>query len=312
MENRAHHWLIALVVAALLHAAVALALVRTPSSEVARIVTIAIELGPGDSGSDGRQPGTGADGDGGEPAGDAAEDARIEQTSDAREPELNPTPDSIAEAEPEPEREQEPEQGPESESTIGPSPIAEVVPPVPKPEPVVVETPAPSPKVAEKPAPQPKVVERPRPSPKPSPKPPTKGASAPRVAGESRTGMGESGLSARGQGSGAGTGKGGGSKSGSSEGQSRYYGKLAAWLARHKRYPAAARRSRQTGTVRVTFTIDRNGRVLSKRIVASSGHSALDQEVEAMLRRASPMPKIPRELGGSTLTVTLPVVFNLR
>jgi protein TonB len=64
--------------------------------------------------------------------------------------------------------------------------------------------------------------------------------------------------------------------------------------------------------VRVTFTIDRNGRVLSKRIVASSGHAALDKEVEAMLRRASPMPKIPRELGRSTLTVTLPVVFTLR
>ena len=62
----------------------------------------------------------------------------------------------------------------------------------------------------------------------------------------------------------------------------------------------------------MTLTINRSGRVLSKRIVGSSGHKALDKEVEARLRRASPMPKIPSEIGRSTLTVTLPVVFNLR
>lgn len=302
MKNRAHHWLIALIIAALLHAAVALALVRTPPPEVARIVTIAIELGP--SGSGGGQAGTGAAGDGGEPAGDDPEDARIEQLPDPRderEPEMNPTPDSLAEAEPE----REPDQEPISESTSVPAPTAEVVPPVPKPEPAVVETPAPSSQVVDKSKPEPEVVQRPWPSPKPTRKSAAKGASAPTLAGESH-------LATRGKGSGARAGEGSGSKSGSAAGQSRYYGKLAAWLNRHKRYPAAARRSRQTGTVRVRFTIDRKGRVLSKRIVSSSGHSALDKEVEAMLRRANPMPKIPRELDRSTLTVTLPVIFNLR
>ena len=303
MENRACHWLIALVVAALLHAAIALALVRTPPPQVARLITIAIELEPGGNGRAGGQAGADTDAGGGEPAGDAAEDAPIERT-------------------PGPPDEREPE--PEAESATEPAPTVEAVPPVPKPEPAVVETPAPSPKVAERPKPKPKVAKKPRPKPKPGvaskpkprPKPrsPAERTSAPKVAGESRAGTAESGLVARGKGSGSGTGKGSGSGKGkgSAKRRSRYYGELAAWLDRHKRYPAAARRRRQTGTVRVTFTIDRQGRVLSKRIVSSSGHAALDKEVEAMLRRASPMPKIPRELGRSTLTVTLPVVFNLR
>jgi protein TonB len=104
----------------------------------------------------------------------------------------------------------------------------------------------------------------------------------------------------------------GGMGKGSAESKAHYYSRLAAWLERHKRYPVAAQRRRQTGTVRVTFTIDRQGRVLSEHILSSSGHDVLDKEVMAMLRRASPMPNIPKELGHNTVTVTVPVVFDLR
>lgn len=92
----------------------------------------------------------------------------------------------------------------------------------------------------------------------------------------------------------------------------RYHATLAAWLARHKRYPEPARRRQEQGTVRVTFSIDRQGRLLSHRIESSSGHPVLDQEVKAMLQRASPMPPIPANLGQSTLTITVPINFSLR
>lgn len=104
----------------------------------------------------------------------------------------------------------------------------------------------------------------------------------------------------------------GGSGSGGEASASNYYGRLATWLARHKRYPIQARRLRQEGVVKVTFTIASNGRVVSKQITQSSGHDLLDQEVQAMLKRASPLPRIPSSLGRSSLTVTLPVAFNLR
>lgn len=64
--------------------------------------------------------------------------------------------------------------------------------------------------------------------------------------------------------------------------------------------------------MRLTFTIDRQGRLLSHRIAASSGHPLLDQEVKAMVQRASPMPSIPAALGKSRLTITVPISFTLR
>lgn len=304
MENRAYHWLIALVVATLVHAAVALALVRTPPPEVARRVLIAIDLAP-DSRGDGGQAGSGAEDNAGATTDDAAKDARADQPPDVHdEPEPQPsrTPDLRAEA--------KPEQTLSSESTTDLTPPSNSVPPRPKPEPAVVKTAAPRPKVVETPKPKPKpAVTR-----KPKPRVAAEQADGTDLAVQSRAGTDKSGQTARGHvsGTGAGKGCGRGTAPGSAKSPSSYHGQLAAWLNRHKRYPPAARRNRQTGTVRVTFTIDRNGRVLSKRIVASSGHAALDNEVEAMLRRASPMPKIPQELGRSTLTVTLPVVFNLR
>jgi len=92
----------------------------------------------------------------------------------------------------------------------------------------------------------------------------------------------------------------------------RYLGQLAAWLNRHKRYPRQARRRHQEGTVQLYFVMDRQGRVLSHRIVSGSGHRLLDEAAEKMLSRAGPLPAIPPELALSTLEVTVPITFSLR
>lgn len=109
-----------------------------------------------------------------------------------------------------------------------------------------------------------------------------------------------------------GTGRGGAGRGGSPASAGQYFRQLATWLNRHKRYPSQARRRREQGTVKVQFTIDRNGRLLSHRILSSSGHARLDQEAEAMLKRASPMPAIPAALNRSRVTVTLPINFSLQ
>lgn len=207
--------------------------------------------------------------------------------------------------------------------------------------------PAPTAKAEPKPEPKPQPTRRPEPKPKPNasattakrdsdpPAPPrTRAPTAkpPNAASASvsgsrkgqgtRSGSGHSASQdAQGAGRGSGSGRGSSSESGSGSGSGRgsgsasaanYSGRLASWLNRHKRYPAQARRQRAQGTVKVRFTIDRNGRLLSHQIVSSSGHRLLDQEAEAMLKRASPMPAIPAELNRSRLTVTLPVNFSLR
>jgi protein TonB len=81
-------------------------------------------------------------------------------------------------------------------------------------------------------------------------------------------------------------------------------------LERNKRYPSEARSRGEQGVTRLAFSIDRQGRLLSSRIVASSGSAALDAETLAMVQRAQPFPPPPPDLAGSEMTV--PVSFNIR
>jgi protein TonB len=80
-------------------------------------------------------------------------------------------------------------------------------------------------------------------------------------------------------------------------------------LERNKRYPSEARSRGEQGVTRLAFSIDAQGRLLSSRIVASSGSAALDAETLALVRRAEPFPPPPPELAGNELTV--PVSFNI-
>jgi protein TonB len=81
-------------------------------------------------------------------------------------------------------------------------------------------------------------------------------------------------------------------------------------LERNKRYPSEARSRGEHGVARLAFSIDGTGRLLSSRIVTSSGSAALDAETLALVQRAQPFPPPPPELAGSELTV--PVSFNIR
>lgn len=110
---------------------------------------------------------------------------------------------------------------------------------------------------------------------------------------------------------GSGAGNGDGSRLTPQAARHPWFGQLKAWLQRHKTYPAALRKAKQQGTVEVTFTISRRGELLSAAVARSSGVAALDQAALDMLRRASPMPVIPAELGLERLTLTIPVEFSL-
>lgn len=83
-------------------------------------------------------------------------------------------------------------------------------------------------------------------------------------------------------------------------------------LERHKSYSPAARERGETGEVELAFSIDREGRVLSTRIVKSSGHPALDESAMTTVRRAAPFPPAPDGFGGEKFDFTVPVKFNIR
>ena len=97
---------------------------------------------------------------------------------------------------------------------------------------------------------------------------------------------------------------------GTDDGRAAWLGELRAQLQRAKRYPAAAAAEHQTGTVQLNFTVSRNGRVLSRHIVRSSGSSALDQEVLAMIERAQPLPPFPPSMPQAQTVLTVPITFS--
>ncbi len=86
---------------------------------------------------------------------------------------------------------------------------------------------------------------------------------------------------------------------------------VMAHLARYKRYPEAARIQRMRGRVMVTFSLDASGTVTGVSLAGSSGLSLLDTEALAMVRRASPFPRIPPETGQASASFTAPIVYDM-
>jgi protein TonB len=91
-----------------------------------------------------------------------------------------------------------------------------------------------------------------------------------------------------------------------------WQGELVARLQRARRYPAEARSRGDEGVAYARFTMDRAGRVIAASLVRSSGVPTLDAEAVALIRRAEPLPTMPAELAGDTITLTVPVTFSLR
>lgn len=83
-------------------------------------------------------------------------------------------------------------------------------------------------------------------------------------------------------------------------------------LQEFKNYPNEARRRNEQGEVLLAFSIDRNGHVISRHIVHSSGYADLDAEVLALVERAQPMPAFPPSMTEAQLDLTVPIRFALR
>lgn len=195
-------------------------------------------------------------------------------------------------AEPSPAQKAKPESKPEPE-------------PAPKPEPEQKRKPKPDPR------PEPKPEQKPKPEPKPEPELMSDSHSAKQAEASSTTkpaselDKANSSVATQATGSGDRVETGGNPAA-----KQSYLLKVLNRIARHKRYPRSARRDGVTGVVQVRFTIEPNGSVKNIQLITTSGDSRLDKEAQDMLLRATP-PSIPRELGKSSLDLTLPIEFKL-
>jgi protein TonB len=88
--------------------------------------------------------------------------------------------------------------------------------------------------------------------------------------------------------------------------------RLIAHLQRFKRYPSSAQSRGEQGVVVLSFSIDRNGHVLARRVSNSSGYPELDEEVMSMIERAQPLPAFPASMTQTRLDLTVPIRFSIR
>jgi periplasmic protein TonB len=86
-----------------------------------------------------------------------------------------------------------------------------------------------------------------------------------------------------------------------------YNGQVSAHLRRYQRYPAAAEKDGVTGGGIVSFTISGSGSVTSARVARGTGAAVLDQEMTAMVQRASPFPAPP---DGQAKSFSVPLHFT--
>jgi periplasmic protein TonB len=92
---------------------------------------------------------------------------------------------------------------------------------------------------------------------------------------------------------------------GRSDADSNYPGRVYAHLARHQRAPSAG--GGDHGVARLTISLDGSGGVTGVRLTQSSGNAGFDQEAQAIVRRASPLPPPPT---GRPLTLGWSVSFR--
>lgn len=65
----------------------------------------------------------------------------------------------------------------------------------------------------------------------------------------------------------------------------------------------------QTGHAKITFVIDRSGKLKSRTMVESTGSRQLDLAMLAIFDRAQPFPEPPSELTEDAFSFTVPIVF---
>ncbi len=91
---------------------------------------------------------------------------------------------------------------------------------------------------------------------------------------------------------------------------SDYAAQLAKRLEEVKHYPDVARVNKQVGTVLLSFTLHRSGRLLAWRVEHSSGYASLDAEAGSMLAKAIPFPPFPESLTKVSESFVVPIEFS--
>jgi periplasmic protein TonB len=89
-----------------------------------------------------------------------------------------------------------------------------------------------------------------------------------------------------------------------------YRAMISAWFEAHKYYPDPARQRGEEGTVRLSFRVDRFGRVLDHTLLTGTGYADLDAGVDQMMHGAQ-LPPFPAGMTMSQIEVAVTIRFSL-
>jgi len=90
-----------------------------------------------------------------------------------------------------------------------------------------------------------------------------------------------------------------------------YVGQIRRSVLGAKRYPEASRRAGRQGTLKVQFTILKDGQVGNVRLLTETPYPNLNREAMAAVERAAPFAVIPDSIMQQSLKVVLPFRFEL-
>lgn len=91
-----------------------------------------------------------------------------------------------------------------------------------------------------------------------------------------------------------------------------YYNQIKRRMLKFHKFPLASKRKKQEGVVKISFIIDKSGKVIEKTIAQSSGYKRLDAAALKTLTKANPFPPIPDSIGKDTISLIIPVNYTLQ
>lgn len=86
---------------------------------------------------------------------------------------------------------------------------------------------------------------------------------------------------------------------------------LSKAFEKQKDYPATARRLKQEGTVRVQFTVAKDGRISGAVVAKPCPYSSLNESALAAVQAVPKFDPIPAVLGKDTWKMEIPIKYNL-
>ena len=96
---------------------------------------------------------------------------------------------------------------------------------------------------------------------------------------------------------------------GAREGRTSWQSELVAHIRRFATYNS---QNNESGSVSISVTIDRNGRLKSRHLVSSSGSATLDRVAMDLIERAQPFPPFPPSMTEAQVVRTVPLHLRPR